>query len=77
VERNFDKDVWELYNLNEDFNERVNLASKYPEKLNELKALFDEEARKYNVYPLIDWTDCLNRGSFKSVIKPNISEVKE
>ncbi|MCR6640950.1 MAG: arylsulfatase [Sporocytophaga sp.] len=77
VERNFDKDVWELYNLNEDFNERVNLASKYPEKLQELKALFDAEARKYNVYPLIDWTDCLNRGSFKSVIKTNISEVKE
>ncbi|WP_051313099.1 arylsulfatase [Sporocytophaga myxococcoides] len=77
VERNFDKDVWELYNLNEDFNERINLASKYPEKLQELKALFDAEARKYNVYPLIDWTDCLNRGSFKSIIKPNISEVKE
>jgi len=77
VERNFDKDVWELYNLNEDFNERINLASKHPEKLQELKALFDAEARKYNVYPLIDWTDCLNRGSFRSVVRPKVSEIKE
>src|SRR6187431_698043 len=30
---NFDDDVWELYNLNEDFNERNNLAKKNPEKL--------------------------------------------
>ncbi len=34
----FSKDVWELYNLNDDFNEQVNLASKYPEKLKELQA---------------------------------------
>ncbi|HEX8528888.1 MAG TPA: sulfatase/phosphatase domain-containing protein, partial [Cytophagales bacterium] len=48
------EEVWELYNLNEDFNERVDLAKKYPEKLKELKALFDAEAAKYNIYPLID-----------------------
>ncbi|HSD06357.1 sulfatase/phosphatase domain-containing protein, partial [Flavobacterium sp.] len=58
---NFDTDVWELYNLNEDFNERVNLASKYPEKLEELKKLFDEQAKENNVYPLIDWSDVLGR----------------
>ncbi len=52
----FSKDVWELYNLNEDYNERINLAAKYPEKLKELQALFDEEAKKYNVYPLKDFT---------------------
>jgi arylsulfatase len=51
---NVDNDVWELYNLNEDFNERVDLAAKYPEKLRELKDLFDQEAAKYNIYPLID-----------------------
>ncbi|MBC7387812.1 MAG: arylsulfatase, partial [Opitutaceae bacterium] len=54
-ERHPDEDVWELYNINEDFNERNNLAAKNPEKLKELKALFNEEARKYNVYPLVDW----------------------
>jgi arylsulfatase A-like enzyme len=58
---NFENDVWELYNLNEDFNERVNLASKYPEKLEELKKLFDEQAKENNVYPLIDWQDVLGR----------------
>ncbi len=50
----FKDDVWELYNINEDFNERINLAAKYPDKLKELQALFDTEAKKYNVYPLID-----------------------
>ena len=52
----FSKDVWELYNLNEDFNERNNLAAKYPEKLKELQGVFDEQAKKYNVYPLKDFT---------------------
>lgn len=50
----FKEDVWELYNLNEDFNERIDLAKKHPEKVEELKKVFDEEARKYNVYPLHD-----------------------
>jgi arylsulfatase A-like enzyme len=48
-------DVWELYNLNEDFNERTNLADKNPEKLKELQALYEADAKKYNIYPLIDW----------------------
>jgi arylsulfatase len=53
---NFSKDVWELYNLNEDFNERNNLADKFPEKLKELQGVFDSEAKKYNVYPLKDFS---------------------
>lgn len=52
----FSKDVWELYNLDEDFNERNDLATKYPDKLKELQAVFDSEAKKYNVYPLKDFT---------------------
>jgi arylsulfatase len=50
----FDKDVWELYNLNEDFSESEDLAAKHPEKLEELKKLWDEEAWKNNIYPLYD-----------------------
>ena len=50
----FDKDVWELYNLNEDFSETENLARKYPEKLEELKKEWDAQAWKNNVYPLYD-----------------------
>ncbi len=61
ADSNFDADVWELYNLNEDFNEHNNLAAKYPEKLAELKKLFDEQAKENNVYPLIDWQDVYNR----------------
>jgi arylsulfatase len=50
----FDKDVWELYNLNEDFSETENLAEKYPDKLAELKKEWDEQAWKNNAYPLYD-----------------------
>lgn len=45
IHRNFDDDVWELYNLNEDFNETTDLAKKNPEKLKELKAQFDSTLR--------------------------------
>ena len=55
--RDYSKDTWELYNLNEDFNERVDLAKKYPEKLKELQDLFDEQAKVNNIYPFIDWDD--------------------
>jgi len=50
----FDQDEWELYHVAEDFSENNNLAEKYPEKLAELQKIFDEEAWKYNVYPLYD-----------------------
>ena len=50
----FDHDEWELYNVVEDFSESTNLASEYPEKLANLIEMFDEEAWKYNVYPLHD-----------------------
>ena len=50
----FEDDEWELYHVAEDFSESTNLASQHPEKLEELKAIFDEEAWKYNVYPLYD-----------------------
>ncbi|MGC4232592.1 MAG: arylsulfatase [Niabella sp.] len=53
--RPYTQDKWELYNLAEDWNETNDLAAKYPEKLNELKALFDQEAQKYQVYPLRDY----------------------
>lgn len=50
----FSKDVWELYKVDEDFNEFKDLASKNPEKLKELQDVFDAQAWKYNVYPLKD-----------------------
>ena len=50
----FEQDKWELYNINEDFSQANDLASKHPEKLKELQAVFDQEAKKYDVYPLDD-----------------------
>jgi arylsulfatase A-like enzyme len=51
---NWDKDKWELYNIDEDFSEANDLALKNPKKLAEMKALFDQEAAKNHVYPLDD-----------------------
>lgn len=51
---NWDKDKWELYNLDSDFSEATDLAASNPKKLAEMKALFDVEAKKNNVYPLDD-----------------------
>jgi len=50
----FENDEWELYHVAEDFSESTNLAAANPEKLQELIEIFDEEAWKYNVYPLYD-----------------------
>jgi arylsulfatase len=50
----FEDDEWELYHVAEDFSESTNVAAENPEKLQELIKIFDEEAWKYNVYPLYD-----------------------
>ncbi|UOK43883.1 MULTISPECIES: arylsulfatase [Flavobacterium] len=50
----FNKDKWELYNMKEDFGLANDLAAKYPEKLEEMKALFTKEALKNNVFPIDD-----------------------
>lgn len=51
------KEVWELYNLDADPTELNDLAKSQPAKLKELQALFDAEAKKNQVYPLINWSD--------------------
>ncbi|MEM9105011.1 MAG: arylsulfatase [Pseudomonadota bacterium] len=50
----FDNNIWELYKIDDDFSQANNVAAQYPEKLEELKAIFDEEAEKYSVFPLDD-----------------------
>lgn len=47
-------DKWELYNTREDFSLANNLADQHPEKLKELKALFERDAIRFNVYPIDD-----------------------
>ena len=44
---------WELYDLTHDYSQDHDLAKKYPQKLNELEAVFDSEAWRNNVYPLM------------------------
>jgi arylsulfatase len=51
------KEVWELYNVNEDPTELNDLAKTNPAKLKELQEMFDTEAKKNQVYPLINWSD--------------------
>jgi arylsulfatase len=48
------EDRWELYNVNEDFSQSEDLAATYPEKLQELQEIFEEEAIKNFVYPIDD-----------------------
>ncbi len=50
----FENDKWELYHIDDDFSEAVDLARKNPTKLRELQDLFMAEAAKYNVLPLDD-----------------------
>ncbi len=47
-------DVWELYNVDEDFSEANDLAASNPEKLKELQDVFMVEAVKNNVLPIDD-----------------------
>jgi len=52
----FDEDPWMLFNLNEDFSQTENLAEQHPEKLTELRKLWMEKAKEYNVLPVLEQT---------------------
>jgi len=43
---------WELYDLSKDYSEADNLAQQYPDKLKQMQSIFDEEAKRNQVYPL-------------------------
>ncbi len=47
-----DKDMWELYNLEDDWSQANDLAQKMPEKLAQLKELFLIEAAKNKALPI-------------------------
>ncbi len=71
-DKSFDDDVWQLYNLKDDPTETNDLATKNPQKLAELKKLFDEQATANHLYPLIDWYDVNNQ----RIHHPNGSETQ-
>jgi arylsulfatase len=51
---NFENDRWQLFHTDEDRSEAHDLAEQHPEKLEELTALWLEEAKANNVLPLND-----------------------
>jgi arylsulfatase len=57
---------WELYDLGKDWTQFDDVAAQYPDKLKELQAVFVEEAKKYNVFPL-------NNEGFQRVLQPRPS----
>jgi arylsulfatase A-like enzyme len=59
---------WELYNIAEDYSQNTDLAAQNPQKLEELKALFLSEAKKYNVFPL-------DNRAFARIVTPRPSTV--
>lgn len=53
-------DEWELYNLNEDFSQANNLANTHPDKLAELQAVFEQEAKRLGIWPIQSAMDAMN-----------------
>jgi arylsulfatase A-like enzyme len=53
-EQSLQDEEWELYHVAEDFSLVNNVAADNPEKVEELKQLFEDEAIKNHVYPLDD-----------------------
>ena len=51
---NFGRDQWELFHVDEDRSEIVDLSEQYPEKLSELISLWYHEAGRYQAFPLED-----------------------
>ncbi len=63
---------WELYNIKTDFSQAYNLAEQYPDKVQQMAELFEVEAGKHNVYPLL-----VNSRTFLVIDtknRPNINE---
>jgi arylsulfatase len=71
---------WELYNLNDDYSQAHNLADKDPQKLKEMEALFDEEARKTNIYPILPLRGVLDKpldGKTTYVYRAGVERLQE
>ncbi|MFZ4530942.1 MAG: arylsulfatase [Alsobacter sp.] len=43
---------WELYDLRSDWTQSTDLAAQFPDKVKEMQAIFEGEAKKFQVYPL-------------------------
>lgn len=50
----FDTDRWELYHVDTDFSQTVNVAAQYPERLAQMKQVWWSEASKNGALPLLE-----------------------
>lgn len=66
---NFDKDVWQLFNVEEDRAEANDLTAQHPDKVKELQDLWMAEAEKNNVLPLIDRVNVYPLSEFDGTMK--------
>jgi arylsulfatase len=82
----FGKDTWELYHSEVDRSELTNLAGEFPEKLQEMIALWYSEAGANQAYPLDDRTALeillvprpqLSKPRVRFIYYPDTSEVPE
>lgn len=49
-----EQERWELYRIDDDFSQSRDLAAEHPEKLAELRELFEADAERNGVYPMRD-----------------------
>ena len=68
--RSLEEDIWELYDVRNDYSLTNDLAAKEPKKLKKLQALFLKEARKYHVLPIDD--RALERANARAVGRPDL-----
>lgn len=66
----YDDDVWELYNLDEDFSECVDRAEARPDILNALIGRWWSEAERYQVFPLDDRNFAERAANYSSAASP-------
>jgi len=60
-----DNDVWELYNLNEDWSQANDLSKKMPDKLDQMQELFIMEFARNNAFPI-------GGGLYVPVVRPDL-----
>ena len=53
----FTGERWQLFDLKTDPTETTDVAAQHPDKVREIERLFDEQARRYQVYPLLNIGD--------------------
>jgi arylsulfatase A-like enzyme len=50
----YGNDVWTLFDGNTDFAERIDVAARFPDKLEQLKQVWEQQAAAFDVFPLDD-----------------------